>query len=134
MQKRTFFPMQYPIVNHHLVAELEVFGVSDDLKRKVPGYIDTGFSGYLSIPFVTAFPIGLILKGQQSYTLADGSTSHYFVCLGTVTLLGKSAVVPIDIQPSGPVLIGTQLMKKLGIDLTTQFDKDVFELVVRRGR
>jgi predicted aspartyl protease len=126
--------MQYPIRDNSLLVELDVFGVSDDLKRTVTGMIDTGFSGYLTLPFIVAFPMGLILKGQQPYTLADGSISNHFICLGTVNLLGKSAVVPIDVQPSGPILIGTQLLKKLDLTLSADFDRDRFELAARRGR
>lgn len=126
--------MQLPIRDNQLIIELEVFGVANNLKRSVSGIVDTGFSGYLSLPFVTAFPIGLILKGQQAYTMADGGTSHYLVCLGTVTFQGKSVVVPIDVQPSGPTLIGVQLLKKLDLEMTVQFSKDSFQLLARRGR
>lgn len=120
--------MQFKIQDDHLVTDIEVFGVAEELQRKVTGMIDTGFNGYLSLPFVTAFPIGLILKGQQTYTMADGSLSNYLVCLGTVTFQGRSVVVPIDVQPSGPVLIGMQLLKKLDLEMKVQFSKNTFEL------
>jgi clan AA aspartic protease len=123
--------MQFKIQDDHLVTDIEVFGVAEDLQRKVTGVIDTGFNGYLSLPFVTAFPIGLILKGQQTYTMADGSLSNYLVCLGTVTFQGRSVVVPIDVQPSGPVLIGVQLLKKLDLEMKVQFSKSTFELAHR---
>jgi len=123
--------MPYPIRDNSLHVDIEVFGVSVDLKRKVSGLIDTGFSGYLSLPFVIAFPLGLILKGQQPYTLADGSVSNHFVCLGTVEFGGQSVVVPIDVQPSGPILIGNQLLKKLSLSLSVDFMRDSFELQKR---
>lgn len=126
--------MQYSIQDNSLLLPIEVFGVSEDLKRAVTGNIDTGFSGYLSMPFVTSFPIGLILKGQQPYTLADGSVSTHLVCLGTVIYQGKSVVVPIDIAPSGPILIGVQLLKKLDLEMTVQFSQEKFQVVSRVGR
>lgn len=126
--------MKFPIQDNQLTVELEVFGVVEDLKRKVSGIIDTGFSGYLSLPFMTAFPIGLILKGQQTYTMADGGTSNYLVCLGTVIFQGKSVVVPIDVQPSGPILIGVQLLKKLDLEMTVQFSRESFQLSPRHSR
>lgn len=126
--------MKFPIQDNQLTVELEVFGVVEDLKRKVSGIIDTGFSGYLSLPFMTAFPIGLILKGQQTYTTADGGTSNYLVCLGTVIFQRRSVVVPIDVQPSGPILIGVQLLKKLDLEMSVQFSKESFQLSPRHSR
>jgi hypothetical protein len=45
-----------------------------------------------------------------------------------VNFAGKSAVVPIDVQPSGPILIGMQLMKKLDLELSVEFSAEHFTL------
>src|SRR5258708_31990108 len=73
-----------------IAIEIEVYGISPDVKRKITALVDTGFSGSLTLPFTEAFPLSLILTGEQSYVLADGTTSRHFVCVGTVVLDRKS--------------------------------------------
>ena len=109
-------------------VEIEVFGVSEATKAKIKGLIDTGYNGHLTLSYARAFPLGLVLVGIQTATLADGSTSHFFVCLGTVVYGGKKVSVPVDIQPSGGILIGTQLLKKLGKSLMVSFALERVEL------
>jgi predicted aspartyl protease len=113
---------------------IEVFGFSEDHRQKIEAIVDTGFSGYLTMPFVTAFPMGLILKGTQVHLLANGATSNHFVCLGTVIFEGKKVAVPIDVQESGPILMGVQLLKKLGFDLKIDFVKESFEFTKSRSK
>jgi predicted aspartyl protease len=111
-----------------LVIPIEIFGASEEFKKTIPAIIDTGFSGYLTLPFTEAFPLGLVLQGEQSYLLADGSSSRHFVCLGTVIVNGQRMIVPIDVQQGGPILIGMDLLKKLGQRLTIDFKLNEFEL------
>jgi predicted aspartyl protease len=84
--------------------EIEVSGTSENAK-KVTALVDSGFNVYLMLPYQDAFPLGLILKGIQSNTLADGSTSPHFVCLGAVCVDGKCINTMIDIQPANIILL-----------------------------
>jgi clan AA aspartic protease len=93
--------------------EIELSGTSENTK-KVTALVDSGFNGYLTLPYQDAFPLGLILIGIQSNTLADGSTSSHFVCMGSVCVDGKCINTTIDIQPANIVLLGTKLLKELG--------------------
>lgn len=93
--------------------EIEVSGTSENPK-KVLALVDSGFNGYLTLPYVEAFPLGLILKGTASAILADGSSSEYFVCNGEVCVDGKCVSTGISIQPGGEILLGTKLLKELG--------------------
>jgi predicted aspartyl protease len=122
--------MRGTLENNSISIPLAVHGVSVDLQQSVVGIIDTGYAGYLTLPFSTAFPIGLVLRGQQSYTLADGSVSNHFVCVGTVTFGVTSVVVPIDVHTGSPILIGVQLLKKMQTQLTINFAKETFEFAV----
>lgn len=51
--------------------------------------IDTGFTGFLSVSLVDAFPLGLILFGTTDVTLADGSTVSKITCLGAADIDGE---------------------------------------------
>jgi len=99
--------------NDQPVIEIEVKGVTGTSK-KVNALVDSGFNGYLQIPFLEAFPIGLVLAGIQANTLADGSTSSHLVCKGQVCVDGKCIDTTIDIQQANIVLLGTKLLKELG--------------------
>lgn len=114
--------------NGNPYIEIEIFGITKE-KKKIKALIDTGFNGYLSLPYVDAFPLGLVLKGIESSTLADGSTSHHFVCIGSAILDGKEVTTLIDIQPSCAVLMGTQLLKKLGKFINVDFQNEKIELL-----
>jgi predicted aspartyl protease len=66
--------------------EIVVKGTSDNSK-KVTALVDSGFNGYLTLPYLEAFPLGLVLIGIQSNTLADGSSASHFVCIGQVCVV-----------------------------------------------
>ena len=92
--------------------EIEVKGVGQS--KKITALVDSGFNGYLTLPYVEAFPLGLVLTGIQSNTLADGSSASHFVCIGQVCVDGKCIQTTIDIQPANIILLGTKLLKELG--------------------
>ncbi|MCR4314680.1 MAG: hypothetical protein NUV84_05580 [Candidatus Uhrbacteria bacterium] len=54
--------------NDQPVIEIEVQGVTG-ISKKISALVDSGFNGYLQIPFVDAFPLGLVLVGVQANTL-----------------------------------------------------------------
>lgn len=86
-------PPPLPTVNPYFdpngrpIVEIEV---SNPLgwKRTVKALIDTGFDGFLSLPILEAFPIGLLLRGTMPVTLADGSTQQTLYCLGGIHFEG----------------------------------------------
>lgn len=87
-------------------------------KKTLACLIDTGFTGFLSIPMFTAFPIGLLLSGTMSLTMADGSTQYRLTCLGTASLENESQVGVIIIEPSSDqVLLGLDFLRKFSFQL-----------------
>src|SRR6266404_9665868 len=57
--------------------------------------VDTGFTGFLQMPAVSAFPLGLILAGTTDVILAGGTTAPRLVALGTAKVEGeiKSGII-----------------------------------------
>ena len=106
------------------IIEIEIRGVTG-ISKKVNALVDSGFNGYLQIPFIDAFPLGLVLAGVQSNTLADGSSSAHLVCRGQVCIDGRCIDTTIDVQPANIVLLGTKLLQEL---------KKVFILDCSAGR
>jgi len=99
--------------NDQPLIAIEVSGVSG-IKKKLIALVDSGFNGYLQLPFVEALPLGLVLAGVQPSTLADGSVSSHLVCKGSVCLDRKCLDTTIDISTATIVLLGTKLLKELG--------------------
>ena len=108
-------------------VDIEVQGVGQN-KAKIRAVVDTGNNGYLSLPYLEAFPIGLRLDGVESSTLADGSPAQHLVCRGIVTIAGSSATTPIDVYPSGPNLVGNKLLRSLNLQLISDINSGRIEL------
>ncbi len=124
--------MQCRFENNRIEIEIEVSSLLSPkiLKRTITAIVDTGFTGDLQLTYDLAFPLGLTLKGFQPWTIADGSTVNFLECLGWVTL-GKSKVISsIDVKPSGSVLIGMSLLKKLGCEAKINFATGTAEINV----
>lgn len=114
--------------DNSIYIDLLIKGFFTKGTSSLTGLMDTGYSGYLTLPYQTAFPLGLVLQGIKAYTLADGSTSYNFVCLGQLVINGgKEIFIPIDIQPKCMVLIGMGLLKKLEKDLLISFKRNKVE-------
>lgn len=92
--------------------EIEVKGAGSP--KKLSAIIDTGYNGTVSLPFVEAFDIGLVLKGVEPNKLGDGSSTRSFVCIGDVMVDGKNAEMALNVQEGGPILVGTGALKILG--------------------
>ena len=92
--------------------------------------MDTGFTGFLSIPMLQAFPIGLILTGTIPVTLADGSTHHKLTCLGMVQL-GEERQVGLEvIEPNSNLpLLGMDFLRKFKKKLLINPQEGTFELL-----
>lgn len=98
--------------NDQPIVEIEICGVRGNGKQ-FSALVDSGFNGYLQMPFMEAFPLGLILAGAGVGTLADGSPSSHFVCEGMVRIDDRWTETAINISPANIVLLGTKLLKKL---------------------
>lgn len=99
--------------------EIEIAGNSDSV-HKVPVIVDTGYDGYLTLPYAAAFPIGLTLEGTGSGKIADGSFSPHLKCTGTIIYAEKRIRAIIDVQKDSRPLLGNSMLKDL--DMVLIFD------------
>jgi predicted aspartyl protease len=98
--------------------KLKISGLLPNSSQEFEVVIDTGFSGFVSLPILQAFPLGLVLIGTTTVTFADGSTGVKLTALGNVTVEGESKVGVIILeQGSTDVLVGMDFLKTFGISL-----------------
>ena len=92
--------------------EIEVSGPVTNPKRFAV-MVDTGFSGFLLLPLLEAFPVGLILTGTTTVVLADGSQQIKLTCIGQVGFAGRSEIGLVIIEPQNTqALVGMEFLKK----------------------
>jgi len=90
--------------------ELEIQG----LYKSTPygGIVDTGFSGGLVLPLVTAVDIGLTKVGASTVTLADGSVHVVPTFLSKVKIGNKT-------QDATTLIMGSEVL--VGMELLTNY-------------
>ena len=88
-------------------TKIRVSGAYPQIRKEIDAVIDTGFSGFLSMSLVQAFPLGLPLVGTISVVLADGNTQQRMVatCSAFLGEEGRSGTVILE-PASRDVLIG----------------------------
>lgn len=92
--------------------------------------MDTGFSGFLLLPILSAFPVGLLLQGTMPITLADGSTQTKLTCLGQIHFDGKEDVGVIIIENQNTqVLVGMEFLRIFNLRLIVEPNGGVVEIV-----
>lgn len=87
--------------------------------KEFEAILDTGFTGFLSMPLVQAIAVGLILHGTTTISLADGSTSYRLTARGMVNIEGESNVGVVILEPSSNELL-------LGMAFLRQFKRALF--------
>ena len=95
------------------VVRLNVYGLSGQ-EQEIQAVIDTGFTGWLTLPpsLVAALGLPWLTKGQA--LLANGQTETFDVYVATLLWDGQSLRVMVDAVDTDP-LIGMSLL--FGFDL-----------------
>jgi predicted aspartyl protease len=97
---------------------------------KFTAMVDTGFSGFLLLPILEAFPVGLILRGTIPITLADGTSQTKLTCLEEIHFEGKSEIGLIIIEwQSTDVLVGMDFLRKFKRKLVVDAPKGIVKLI-----
>ena len=92
--------------------------------------VDTGFSGFLLLPILSAFPVGLLLQGTMRITLADGRTQTKLTCLGTLHFDGRHDVGVVIIENQNTqVLVGMEFLRVFNLRLVVEPNSGIVEIV-----
>lgn len=99
------------------VLDIDIIGAFGQ-PTTVTCVIDTGFTGFLSIPLLQAFPIGLVLHGTMPMVFANGTVENKLICLGLarVGAIEQMGLIVIENQ-SKQILLGMDFLKKFGFKL-----------------
>jgi clan AA aspartic protease len=104
-------------VNQNCEAILPVVLRNVDIMQSVDAVIDTGFSGFLTLPSGIIAALDLTWKGRDVATLGDGTSCIFEVYIATVIWDGEYRVIDINESETVP-LIGMRLLR--GYDLRIQ--------------
>jgi predicted aspartyl protease len=92
--------------------------------------IDTGFTGFLSIPLIGALPLGLVLASPTSVVLADGSAVFRLLCVAWAELDGHTKPGMVILEPTGShAMLGIDFLRKFNARLTIDPSAGRVELV-----
>jgi clan AA aspartic protease len=116
------------IRNREAIIELEVSDIGQPA-TKVDAVIDTGYNGYLTLPYDLVTALQLPFAGHRRGTLADGSVTRLDVYLASVVWHGRQKDVLIS-QAAGTPLIGMSLLKgsRLTMDVIDGGDVSIEKL------
>jgi clan AA aspartic protease len=109
--------MIHGVVNQSCEAILPIVVKNDPRTQLVDAVIDTGFSGFLTLPASTIESLDLIWKGRNIATLGDGTSCIFEVYIAVVIWDGQYHTIDINESETMP-LIGMQLLR--GYDLRIQ--------------
>jgi clan AA aspartic protease len=109
--------MMQGTVNQNCEATLSVVVRSIDIMQNVNAVIDTGFSGFLTLPSSIITALDLTWKGRDVATLGDGTSCIFEVYIASVIWDGAYRTIDINESETIP-LIGMRLLR--GYDLRIQ--------------
>lgn len=110
--------------------KISLFGAYPQLRTEFEAVIDTGFTGFVSMPLLQAFPLGLPLIGATSVVLADGNTHGRFtaICSAFLGQERKEGVVILE-PSSNDLLVGMEFVKKFQKTLVVFEDRNLVLLI-----
>jgi clan AA aspartic protease len=106
--------MMQGFVNQSCEAVLPIVIKHNTMTELVDAVIDTGFSGFLTLPAAIIAALDLTWKGRDVATLGDGTRCIFDVYIATVIWDGQYREIDINESETNP-LIGMQLLR--GYDL-----------------
>lgn len=97
--------MMHGVVNQNYEATIRlVVGGADSQRQMIDAVIDTGFTGFLTLPLLTLSSLNLQAYRREAGTLGDGSTCVFDVYRGSVFWDGKLQQIDINASETAPLL------------------------------
>ena len=78
---------------------------------RVKAVVDTAFNGDLCLPIALGIQIGLELRGNQEFELADGTIKRELTFIGHAVIENEERAVDISLTNSEEALMGCGLLK-----------------------
>jgi clan AA aspartic protease len=102
--------MMQGIVDQNCEATIRlVVGNADSQRQMIDAVIDTGFTGFLTLPFSVLVSLNLRAYRREEGTLGDGSTCIFDVYRGLVIWDGELQQIDINESETTP-LVGMSLL------------------------
>jgi clan AA aspartic protease len=105
-------------VNQNCEAMLLVVVKNVDITKSFDAVIDTGFSGFLTLPSGIIAELGLTWKGRDVATLGDGTSCIFEVYIASVIWDGAYRMIDINESETVP-LIGMRLLRGYEMKIRT---------------
>ena len=110
--------MMQGVVNLNCEATIRfVIGNENAQRRVIDAVIDTGYTGFLSLPREVIVSLNLPWTGVDRGTLGDGSETTFEVYAATIIWNGEYQNIPVNEAETDP-LVGMSLL--YGYDLRIQ--------------
>jgi len=90
------------------IVRFIVYGL-DGQQCEVEAIIDTGFTGFLTLPSTLIASLDLAWRGREQGVLGDGNIQVFDVYAATVTWDGQLRIVEVDAADTNP-LVGMGLI------------------------
>jgi clan AA aspartic protease len=102
--------MMHGVVNQNREATLRlVVGNADTQRQVIDAVIDTGFTGFLTLPLAVLTTLSLQAYSREEGTLGDGSICVFDVYSGFVIWDGEFRRIDINASEASP-LVGMSLL------------------------
>lgn len=102
--------MMHGIVDQNREATIRlVVGNTDTQRQVIDAVIDTGFTGFLTLPLAVLTTLNLRAYSREEGTLGDGSTCVFDVYSGLIIWDGEFRRIDINASEASP-LVGMSLL------------------------
>ena len=111
--------------------DVELYGVPGRPNPPIiySAIVDTGFTGAVSIPTLTALPLGLMLYSTANFTLADGSVQSTFLCAGKARIGNEERIMAFSLSRGNDILVGMEFLSLFKVKLELDYKTNSFSLV-----
>jgi clan AA aspartic protease len=110
--------MMQGYVNENFEAIISVSVKNGNSLKSFDAVIDTGFTGFLSLPTAIIMELGLQWSYRDRATLGDGSETVFDVYNATIVWNGQLREIEIDAAETEP-LLGMALLKGYRLQVDT---------------